>query len=269
LLLIARLKHLAPFILLQPHRAMDYDRTQIPTAYDRGRDHGPEVLALWMNAIATHVQGERIKRILDLGCGTGRFTEGLAANFDAEVFGVDPSTKMLEQAMAKRRDRRVTYQLGSAEGIPLKTDTIDLVFMSMSFHHFRDPLLAGRECRRVLRPGGRVFVRTATNEQIPNYPYVPFIPATRPLLEAYIPRRANISAAFEAAGLRTISREIINQTIAPSWSVYADKLSTGSDSILARLSPAQFEEGRPYAVTVQSSMMSRLSSRSICWCFDE
>jgi len=38
------------------------------------------------------------KRILDLGCGTGRFSAALRARFEAEVIGIDPSKKMLEQA---------------------------------------------------------------------------------------------------------------------------------------------------------------------------
>ncbi|MES2176744.1 MAG: hypothetical protein V4550_02675 [Gemmatimonadota bacterium] len=55
----------------------DYDRTDIPTGYDRARDHGPEVLDLWMRTIAAHVEGRSITRILDLGCGTGRGGEAL------------------------------------------------------------------------------------------------------------------------------------------------------------------------------------------------
>ena len=51
---------------------MNYDLTDIPAGYDRGRDHGPEMLDLWMDAIARHRQGETNSRILDLGCGTGR-----------------------------------------------------------------------------------------------------------------------------------------------------------------------------------------------------
>src|SRR5436190_22356440 len=72
---------------------MDYDATEIPAGYDRGRDHGPEVLDLWMNAIASHLGGQSINTILDLGCGTGRFSEALAIRFDAEVIGIDPSKK--------------------------------------------------------------------------------------------------------------------------------------------------------------------------------
>lgn len=66
---------------------MDYDLTDIPDGYDRGRDHGPEVLDLWMKVVASCAGEQRINTILDLGCGTGRFSESLAAHFHAEVVG--------------------------------------------------------------------------------------------------------------------------------------------------------------------------------------
>src|SRR5687767_14207764 len=107
---------------------MEYDLTEIPAGYDRTRDHGPEVLDLWMNAIATHVGGRTISTILDLGCGTGRFTQGLAKRFDAEVIGIDPSRKMLELAREKPHDERVRYQEGRAEAITLPACSVDMVF---------------------------------------------------------------------------------------------------------------------------------------------
>jgi len=57
----------------------DYDKTDIPAGYDRARDHGPEVTDLWMRAVATHLEGHATTHILDLGCGTGRFSEALAS----------------------------------------------------------------------------------------------------------------------------------------------------------------------------------------------
>src|SRR2546427_13252935 len=163
---------------------MDYDATDIAVSYDRGRDHGPEVLDLWMNVVSAHVKDQRIKTILDLGCGTGRFSEALAVHFDAEVIGIDPSKKMLEQARGKQTDPRVRYQVGRAEAIPLPDESVDLVFMSMIFHHPQDPALAARECRRVLRDGGIAFLRAGTRERISSYPYVDFFPASRPVLES-------------------------------------------------------------------------------------
>jgi hypothetical protein len=45
---------------------MDYNATDIAVSYDRGRDHGPEFLDLWMNVVSSHVKDQRTKTILDL-----------------------------------------------------------------------------------------------------------------------------------------------------------------------------------------------------------
>ena len=221
----------------------EYDKTDLPTGYDRARDHGPQVIDLWMNTIATHLEGHSVTRVLDLGCGTGRFSEALAARFGAEVIGVDPSQKMLELARRKQRDDRVQYQLGSAEAIPLPSASVDLVFLSMSLHHFTDMVAAARECCRVLRSNGRVVIRTATREQIDSYPYVPFIETSRPILKEVLPSIAEIRDSFAAAGLHMIASQIITQTIATDWTVYAEKLAAGGDSVLAKLRQQDFEAG--------------------------
>src|SRR5260370_9735565 len=169
---------------------MAYEPTDIDTTYDLGRDHGPDFLYLWMNVVATHVKDQRPKRILDLGCGTGRFSEALRARFEAEVIGIDPSKKMLEQARSKPSGGSIRYEPGRGESIPLSDHSVDLIFMSMIFHHFDDPTLAARECRPVLRgdpEGGTAFLRARTRERISSYPYVGFFPASRPILEDVLP----------------------------------------------------------------------------------
>lgn len=224
-------------------RNMDYDTTGIPLAYDHGRNHGPEVLLLWMDVVSSYVEKRRINTILDLGCGTGRFSEALAVHFDAEVVGIDPSKKMLEQARRKPCDCRVRYEPGCAELIPLPSNSIDLTFMSMIFHHFDNPILAARECRRVLRDGATAFLRTGTRERIPLYPYVDFFPGSRSLLEDCLPTGAFVREVFELAGFSTVTSDVVVQQIAPNYAAYTKKLSAGADSVLARLSPGDFEAG--------------------------
>ena len=221
----------------------NYDSTEIPAAYDRARDHGPEVIDLWMRTIAAHVDDRSITHILDLGCGTGRFSEALADRFNATVIGIDPSVKMLQVAREKQRDARVHYELGSAETIPLSAESVELVFISMSLHHFADRIVAARECRRVLRKNGSVVVRTGTREQIPSYPYVPFFKSSRSLLEETLPGSADIRAIFAAGDLHPVASKTIPQTIAADWTLYAEKLAAGGDSVLARLSQQDFDDG--------------------------
>ncbi len=222
---------------------MDYDLTDIPSGYDRSRDHGREFLDLWMRVLEPHLHRLAVKRILDLGCGTGRFSEALAHHFNADVVGIDPSVKMLERARQKGSRGHVQYRLGSAEAISLPPSSADVIFMSMSFHHFVDRALAARECRRVLRSHGVVCVRTGTREQIQSYPYVPFFPSTPSKLVEVLPDRAALREPFEAAGFRLCASEVITQTIALSWSAYADKLAAGGDSVLATLNEQEFENG--------------------------
>jgi len=222
---------------------MDYDATDIAAAYDRGRDHGPEVLDLWMNVVSSHVRDQCITTIVDLGCGTGRFSQALAIRFDAQVVGLDPSRKMLEQARRKRRDPRIRYELGRGEGIPLSNNSIDLIFMSMVFHHFDNPTLAVRDIRRVLRDGGTVFLRAGTRERISSYPYVDFFPESRPILEECLSSSTSIRKVFETAGFCTVGMDVVTQEVAPNHGAYAEKLSAGADSVLARLSRSDFEAG--------------------------
>src|SRR5688500_9151587 len=97
----------------------NYDRTDIPAGYDRGRDHGPEGLGRYATAMASPLGDRTPSSILDLACGTGRFTELLGVHFATAVIGLDPSVKMLDVARAKRHAGRVSSVLARAEEIPL------------------------------------------------------------------------------------------------------------------------------------------------------
>jgi ubiquinone/menaquinone biosynthesis C-methylase UbiE len=222
---------------------MDYDKTDIPQTYKQGRDLGPAMTELWMNTVASHVDARTVRWVLDLGCGTGRFSQALAKRFDAVVIGLDPSGKMLAEAQRDLNRARVFYSCGFAEALPLASDSIDLVFISMVFHHFKDPQAVARECRRILRKNGRLCLRTASREKIPLYPYVPYFPTSTILLEQRIPALAFQCEVFQAASFQILFCGNITQQIATDYSAYADKLALKADSILVSLADEEFEAG--------------------------
>lgn len=231
---------------------MDYDKTEMPSAYDRGRSYSPEQLARWLDVVADSIGTAPVRTIVDLGCGTGRYSVGLSTRLQARVIGVEPSEKMLSEARRKASSQ-ITLVRASAESLPFANDSIDMVFMSMVFHHFNDADAATQECRRVLRPDRVACLRAGTIEQIDNYAYVPFFPETRTLLEQSLNSRTVIESTFVTAGFEVERHELVQSEAARDWSDYAERLALRADSILAQLNDSQFQRGleavRRYAMT--------------------
>jgi hypothetical protein len=95
----------------------------------------------------------------------------------------------------------------------------------------------------VLRDEATCFLRAGTRERISSYPYVDFFPESRPILEEVLSTNTFVRKAFEAAGFRMVTLELVTQEIAPSYAAYAEKLSAGADSVLASLSRRDFDAG--------------------------
>ncbi len=95
----------------------------------------------------------------------------------------------------------------------------------------------------MLRPHGRVCLRTGTRDRVSQYPYVPYFPTSRMLIEERLPSLAAQRGVFESAGFRTTADTVVMQQIASDYSAYAAKLAAGGDSVLASLDPAEFAAG--------------------------
>jgi ubiquinone/menaquinone biosynthesis C-methylase UbiE len=149
---------------------------------------------------------------------------------------------MLARARTKTDDR-VLYRPGTGESLPLDDGSVDLVFLSMVFHHLSEPSRVVSECYRVLRSGGVLFVRNGTSDLAASCPYAPFFAGSEDLLTARLPSRAQVRAIAEEGQFRTLAEDVLVQEIAPSYSVYCDKLAAGGDSILAELTPEAFASG--------------------------
>jgi ubiquinone/menaquinone biosynthesis C-methylase UbiE len=231
---------------------MDYDKTDIPSAYDAARGYSAATLAMWLDVISRAVDHTKVAEIVDLGCGTGRFSAGLADCFHAWVIALDPSEKMLVEARRKNHPR-VLHIRAAGESLPLRSGRADMVFMSMVFHHLKDPPGTLAECSRVLRPRGMVCLRTGTIDRIRFYGYVPFFKTSPAILNRVLPSSETIVSAFHATGFTPMLHEQVQSETAPDWRTYADRIARRGDSILARLPESEFDEGlrilREYAAS--------------------
>jgi ubiquinone/menaquinone biosynthesis C-methylase UbiE len=95
--------------------------------------------------------------ILDVGCGTGRLLRTAAEQFpEARLEGVDAAEGMVEQAKASAAPAtNINFQLATAEHLPFADGQFDLVFSTMTFHHWADQRRGIAEIARAMAPSGR------------------------------------------------------------------------------------------------------------------
>lgn len=103
-------------------------------------------------------------KIVDIGCGTGNDTVSLFNTFKCQIYGIDPSEKMLEKAMKKCQD--ITWLKGAAEETYLDNNSIDIVTSFFSVHHFSDLNKAAEEFKRILKNTGKIFIFTISHSQM-------------------------------------------------------------------------------------------------------
>jgi ubiquinone/menaquinone biosynthesis C-methylase UbiE len=101
--------------------------------------------------------------VLDIGCGTGRFSMGLIACCGAETFGVDYSGGMLSRANTKARG---IWAQGDATHLPVADEKVDVAIMMLVLQHIDDEVMAISEAWRALKPGGRLVIATVSHARI-------------------------------------------------------------------------------------------------------
>jgi len=154
-------------------------------------------------------------RLLDVGCGPGSITRGLAARVaPGQAIGLDLSRETLATARAEAAARgldNLRYEEGSVYELPFAEASFDVVYAHQVVQHLREPDAALREMLRVLQPDGLVAVREVDWGTMTYWPLDPWIDRFvevhfktwyRNGGEPRIGRR--LRALFNAAGVRDL-----------------------------------------------------------------
>jgi ubiquinone/menaquinone biosynthesis C-methylase UbiE len=160
---------------------------------------------LWHESMELLVQlGDlRGRRILEVGCGTGRLATLLVERHACRVWGVDVSAEML--AVARERvPRGVGLKLASAEDLPFRDGTFERATMTLVVHHLDRPR-AFAELIRVLEPGGRLSILSFDPSSFEGYYLNRYFPSFRTIDSARFPDADLLESDLRAVGFGDVA----------------------------------------------------------------
>jgi 2-polyprenyl-3-methyl-5-hydroxy-6-metoxy-1,4-benzoquinol methylase len=119
--------------------------------------------------------------VLDAGCGGGGMPLSLAEEAGL-VVGIDPAERFPDAGARLGRERgliNLNFALADGMYLPFQNGAFDLVLSHAVIEHVSDASLYLRECGRVLKSGGHMYLSTA--------PYLSFAGAHLPRLKLQLP----------------------------------------------------------------------------------
>jgi ubiquinone/menaquinone biosynthesis C-methylase UbiE len=110
-------------------------------------------------ALLNLLQSQKIPknaRILEVGCGSGRFLEFLEWNGYTKLYGIDTSSNMI--SITSQKTNNVRLQVGNAYKIPFETGKFDFVFSVHVLMHIDNPKKMLNEMKRVTKKDGYLMI---------------------------------------------------------------------------------------------------------------
>lgn len=220
-----------------------YDQTDMHLSYDKSRRLPQETITLWMETLSKYLPRDSIKTIIDLGCGTGRFTKSLSDHFSAKVYGIDLSWKMLTVAKQALMSPMIGFVQGSAESLPLADGSADMIFLSMVYHHIQDKSQAILEFKRALKAGGFLSIRTPTIDNLDSCLHLQFFPTARQISLSCLPAIGSLTDFLQGYGFVLKGHSVVHQLIAENHLECFEKINLRGYSDLASIPDEEFNEG--------------------------
>jgi len=141
-----------------------------------------------------HLRPIKSGKYLDIGCGTGNYTNELQKKGFAFI-GVDPSIEMLKKA--KLKNNKIEWRIGSAENIGLPENVVDGIIGSLTLNHWTNLKSGFSALNKVLKPNGRIVIFTSTPKQMKGYWLNHYFPQMLSDSIIQMPSLENVKAAMK------------------------------------------------------------------------
>ncbi len=127
-------------------------------SYKENIDAKKYILERFKNFKSFHKNFFKNKKIIDVGCGGGRYSNALRLLKAKQVIGVDFGDDGLLTAKKNYNFKNISFQKQDVLNLKFKKNTFDIVFCNGVLHHTSDFKKGIKELYRVCKPGGYIFL---------------------------------------------------------------------------------------------------------------
>ena len=219
------------------------DYQKISEFYDKGRSLSEQNMDLWLELITKYSGAREGSRVLDLGCGTGRFTIPMAIKLNYVMTGVDSFAEMLAKAKEKDSKGVIRWDCLDAQNLMYDDSSFDVVFLSHLLHHVDSPEKVISECRRVLTDSGVILIRYGPIEYILGDVEHTFFPETLDIDEPRTPSVGTVEKWLRNAGFSGIITEEIVQKTYESGEAHLQAITIKATSVMTMITEEAHEKG--------------------------
>ncbi len=208
-------------------------------------------------------------KILDIGCGTGNYTDLFQKVTQAkqyQVYGVEPSEGMVSKA--RQKNSHIVFEQATAENIPFEDNFFDFIYMTDVIHHIADIRKMFSEIQRTLKPQGKVCIYTQSHRQIEARPIAQFFPGTVRVDQRRYLDIDQIVAAARFGQLTYLKQEVLFE--GKGIEVGADFLELARKkgySMLHLLSEAEYQTGLSQLESAlqHGPFQARMAGETLVW----
>jgi len=208
--------------------AGDYDRLRSGEGWREITEHSLEAL-------------RGATRLLDVGCGTGRFAVLAADRLGCRTWAVDPA--MLEQARARPGGGSVGWRRAVGERLPFRAGWFDAGHVHLVMHLVSDRSAVVSELARVVAPSGRLAIVTFELDHFDEFHLTPYFPSIPAIDRARFPDPADLVAEVSAAGFHGVAARRVSSVVEVPAEVALERARSRYISTLWEVDAVEYAAG--------------------------
>jgi ubiquinone/menaquinone biosynthesis C-methylase UbiE len=219
------------------------DYADIAPRYNSARPLARKDMDYWAEYVSDLVPRKENVKLLDLGCGNGRFSILFAKQLGFTITGVDSSAEMIQESIKNDIESLVKWKVEDSSRLTFDDEAFDVVWISHLLHLVDDPERVISECYRVLKKGGLIIDRYTSLEDNLREPERKLFPELADLDTGRIPTQSQVESWLVAARFNGVDTRHLQ---VPTYADGAERLARVASRVesgLTMISDAAFNTG--------------------------